>query len=81
MERKLFKKEKSSKKLLMNGVLIMEKKILAIILRKYFRIINQFPNLNKANNRTIIKLTFSQIYSTEIIKILDKLLHNQHFPK
>lgn len=81
MEKKLSRKEKSSKKPLMNGDLIMEKKILAIILKKYFRITNRFPNLNKANNRTIIKLTFSQIYLIEIIRVLDKLLHNQHFHK
>lgn len=65
----------------MNGDLIMEKKILAIILKKYFRIINRFPNLSKAKNRTITKLIFSQIYSVEITKFLNKLLHNPHFPR
>lgn len=82
MEKKLCRKEKLSKKLLMNGDIIMGKKILVTILKKYFRKIDQFLNHNKVNNRTIIiKQTFSRIFSIKILKVQNKTFLNQHFLK
>lgn len=81
MVKKLSKKERLNRKLLINGDLIMQKKIHAIILNKFLIRIKINRNLKAKSSNMMIKLTFFLTSLIGITKSKDKHHLNQLFNK